>query len=342
MNNFTSIKLCCLAMLLFIFTGAGATILRVNNTLATDKTKNIFASLQEAHDAAAGTGTDTLLVEGSTTEYALLNCTKKLVIIGPGYFLLQNGGQANALSATVQSINFKAGSEGSTIIGLTFSTLNSSYAPYVYVNGIAILRCSMTNGIGIFGNITSLVILQNYMPGGIGLANSAISFSGVILKNNLIGSISISTTVSVPRIFATVEHNIFTSGVTLSTNTFQSNIITYQFAGVNITSNIIQYNLDATNKTVSISSTNQLVQSNQLFIGLTAANNSPDGQYQFVTNSAYNKAGLNGEQPGIFGGSEPYVLSGIPPIPTIYQLQSDAVANKQDGLNVTIKARANQ
>ena len=342
MTKFLHLRVVLIVSLAFTVQIASAIISRVNNTFATDKMHNLFASLQEAHDAAAGTGSDTLLVEGSTKEYVSLNCTKKLVIIGTGYFLTQNTGQASGLSSVVETINFQPGSEGSEIIGLAFSSETSGYAPQIFASGIAIIRCYLTNGIFIDASITSMIVLQNYFPGNaISVESSAYAFSGVILNNNFITVLLITQSQSSPRIFASVDHNIFIQGVTISTASFRSNIIAGNYTAT-ITSNAVQNNLTLGTQLASIP-TNQSYQSaGALFVGLAAANNSPDGQYKILPASAFAKAGYNGEEPGIFGGTEPYVLSGIPPIPSIYELQADAVANKTNGLNVTIKARANQ
>ncbi|TSJ36607.1 hypothetical protein FO440_22535 [Mucilaginibacter corticis] len=340
MNLYTSLKFAFLLLFIFLSTALLAGTKRVNNTLATDKTKNIFATLQEAHDAAAGG--DTLLVEGTIKPYALLNCSKPLVIIGTGFFLTQNGGQANALSAVVNQINFNSGSEGSAIIGLLFLNTNSNNCPYVAVDGISIIRCYLANGILITGNITSLIVIQNYITGPINVYNSNLTLSGAILKNNIIDNgINVSSSPTVPRVFAIVEHNIFTNVVTLSTSSFRSNILT-STAVPTITSSAIQNNLTLGTQFNSIATNQSYGSSDKLFVGVSASNNSPDGQYKIVAGSAFAKAGYNGEEPGVFGSAAPYVLSGIPPIPSVYELQADAVASKADGLNVTIKARANQ
>ncbi len=344
MRNLTTLKL--FLAILFICTAhlAIATISRVNNTLATDKTKKIYASLQAAHDDAGTTGTDTLLVEGTSKEYTELNCSKKLVIIGTGYFLNQNVGQASGLSSTVQAINFKAGSEGSVIIGLTFSNNSNNFAPHIFVSGIAIIRCYIPNTIFIESSINSLVVLQNYITvSAITTVLTSVSFSGVIVKNNVIQNLSVSSSASSPCIFSTVEHNIFTSSISITAGSFRSNIITSQYATVNVNTNAFQNNLAPFAKITTVPTNQNYVKDANLFVGKTAANNnSDDASYKILPGSAFAKAGYNNEEPGIFGGSEPYVLSGIPPIPSIYELQSDAVANKTDGLNVTIKARANQ
>jgi hypothetical protein len=327
-----------------VTTAAMATTVRVNNTLPTDKTRKIYASLQEAHDddtnVMAG---DTLLVEGTSKEYGKLTCTKKLAIIGPGYFLTENPqSQANSLSARVQDINFNTGSEGSVIIGLFFSSGQTYYYPAVGVDGIAIIRCYLTNGVRITSSISSLVILQNYIERyGVIVQQTYYSFGGVILNNNIIASdITIDQYPNYPRIFTTVENNVFLEDVKLSTNSFRSNIIVKKMATVNVTSGGVQNNL-VSNSQLPATNGNQTYNETALFVGLAGAGNSPDGQYKLKTDSPYKTAGFNGAEPGAFGGNEPYVLSGIPAIPTIYDLQGDAVGSKQNGLKITIKARTN-
>ena len=77
-----------------------------------------------------------------------------------------------------------------------------------------------------------------------------------------------------------------------------------------------------------------------LFVGATG--NSPDGQYKLKSASPYLTAGYNGTQPGVFGGTQAYVLSGLPPVPSIYEFTADAFGSKQNGLSINIKVKANQ
>jgi hypothetical protein len=325
-------------------TGFAATV-RINNTLANDPARKIYAGLQAAHDDGTNVGAgDTLLVEGTPLEYEGLTCTKRLVIIGPGYLLTQNPqSQANSQSARVRAIDFNAGSEGSVIIGLTFSNNSSLYGPSIRVNNIAVMRCYLTNGIKINASISNLVVVQNYLEKyGIDVNSSLYSFGGVILRNNIIASpIAITQYTDAPRIFAAVEHNVFLGNVTVSANAFRNNIIAGKAATVAVTSGAIQNNLVSNNQ-LPPTDGNQTYNETALFAGLAGAGNSTDGQYQLKPDSPYRAAGLNGVEPGAFGGSEPYVLSGVPAIPTIYDLQGESVGSKQNGLNVTIKARTNQ
>lgn len=90
-------------------------------------TSKDFTNLQAAHDGAK-TG-DTLYLIGSPVNYITtkVTVTKRLVIIGPGYFLSQNADtQANVASAFLNNTavgvceeqEFAAGSEGPVLTGV--------------------------------------------------------------------------------------------------------------------------------------------------------------------------------------------------------------------------------
>jgi len=69
---------------------------------------------------------------------------------------------------------------------------------------------------------------------------------------------------------------------------------------------------------------------------------STDGDWQLRSGSPAIGAGLDGVDCGMFGGSTPYVLSGIPAIPSIYYFIAPGSASGAEGLQVEIKARANK
>jgi hypothetical protein len=333
-----------LCSFVFLCAAAQAATVRVNSSKVSNKANRLYADLQECHNDDAIRSGDTLLVEGSIKPYSKLTCTKRLIIIGPGYFLTENPNtQANALPALVQNITFNKGSEGSVLIGLAFSSSSLDNFPRISVDNITVMRCLLSLGISLSANVNNLLILQNYFDrGGLYVEYLNTSFSGLVLKNNVFAqSFSISEITDTPRTFATVEHNIFLSDVRLNTSGFRNNIIASKSASVQVRSSAIQNNL-AAGAQLDGKATNQKYQEASLFVGVAGANKSTDGQYAIKSDSPYLKAGYNGVQPGIFGGSEPYMLSGIPPIPTVYEIHADAVATKDAGLKVTIKAKANQ
>ena len=65
---------------------------------------------------------------------------------------------------------------------------------------------------------------------------------------------------------------------------------------------------------------------------------SPDGQFKLKAGSPAIGAGADGYDIGMFSGPMPYILSGLPPVPIITQLQVPPVV--QDGADVPVTIRA--
>jgi hypothetical protein len=203
------------------------------------------------------------------------------------------------------------------------------------------MRCFIPNWLYLTGDISNVQILQNFfLEGGVANYYTTDKFTNVVLKNNFISyGINIISNTSYQRTFSAVEHNIFQSYVILTTSLFRSNIVANTGAVVTVSSAQLQNNLVSNNQ-LPTTNGNQTYNATQLFVGATG--NSTDGQYKLKSNSPYLTAGYNNSQPGIYGGSMPYVLSGMPPIPAIYELVADGFGSKQNGLPVTIKAKVNQ
>ena len=69
---------------------------------------------------------------------------------------------------------------------------------------------------------------------------------------------------------------------------------------------------------------------------------STDGQYQIDTLSAAATHATDGGQCGMFGGTDPYVLSGIPAVPAIFYFQSPSSGSAATGLPVTIRIKSHK
>ncbi len=72
------------------------------------------------------------------------------------------------------------------------------------------------------------------------------------------------------------------------------------------------------------------------------ASGTTDGQFQIEASGPADETGENDADIGMFGGSEPYVLSGIPPIPTITEVIVPAFGSITGGLDIEVKGQANQ
>jgi len=65
-----------------------------------------------------------------------------------------------------------------------------------------------------------------------------------------------------------------------------------------------------------------------------------DARWKLREGSPAKGAGANGEDCGIFGGSSPYVLSGVPPLPTIYYFDVPvSVPSTPNTLPIEIKVK---
>jgi len=58
--------------------------------------------------------------------------------------------------------------------------------------------------------------------------------------------------------------------------------------------------------------------------------------------AGYGSTAQNPVDAGMYGGSTPYVLSGIPAIPSIYFFANQPVGSNSDPIDVQIKVRSNK
>ncbi|MEL6717566.1 MAG: hypothetical protein AAFP82_02535 [Bacteroidota bacterium] len=134
---------------LFLFflgmnTSIWATTFRVNNTPNTDAD---FDNLIDAH-AIARDG-DTLLIEGGADSYGDFTMTKRLTLIGPGYFLDENSDNVISNPAKINSItldptstnNPSTGAAGSKLIGLDFGFSSVFSTVRINVNDVVVQKC---------------------------------------------------------------------------------------------------------------------------------------------------------------------------------------------------------
>lgn len=342
------------ALVLFVSLCSYAKIWRVNNNPGV--TAN-FTTIQAAHDGAASG--DTLHVESSPNSYGYLTATKKLVIIGPGYFLSENSNlQVFPLTAQINGIQFNVGAEGSVVMGMDFG----SNSIYVYCNDIVIKRnkCVSPNGsdqdwvnAGIYlyytsndGSkpVTNIIISQNYGPAIFIYYPS----TGVLITNNYITSASsggdVNENISLDihsNAVALLQNNIFRRGKIRAYNSNLTNNIMYSGV-VEGTGNLVSNNL--ANGTQFGTTNGNKANVNMATVFLLTG--SPDGQWKLKAGSPAIGAGFgstvqNPIDAGMYGGNTPYVLSGLPPVPSVYAFENQPVGSASDPIDVTIKVRAN-
>lgn len=319
-----------------------ATIWKVNN-----QTSVSFASIQSAINSASVVDGDTLYIEGSSALYDGFTLDKRLVIIGPGYFLTEN--PETGVNATPVLIDndalFQSGSEGSQLMGVRFSfnTFNDP-APELYTNNITIRKCYLPFGIKVATSIQGLNVLQNYFDNNqdydaftLNTFNDPLVY-GTVFMNNIVNADFENDNTSSTLSFAAVENNLFLEDVNVSTSTYRNNIWLPQVSSnISVSAGVREFNLTLT---VDLGTENN----NQIITGssdLYSTDGSTDGKWQIKSDSEFLTAGKEGTEPGPFGGNNPYELSGVPNIPIIYELTTTGIATDSEGLPVTIKVKAN-
>ena len=307
---------------------------RVNNN--TDFDAN-FITLQAAVSAASSN--DTIYVEGSATEYEGATINKPLTIVGPGFFLSENPKtQANTIEATFSTtITFASGSEGSTIMGCKFSN-NAELT--INVSDITAIR-NYLYSVEFRANCNNIVLAQNYVHtvinAGIGHITNTLIANNIILgqihSEALSGSLTVSNNVCIST--------SYTFPIDVHNASIQNNLLTsdYQTIWEN-TGNTISYNIMASDGT-NANGNQYNIDMALVFADFDGAlDMSTDGKWELKAGSPAIGAGVSGADCGAFGGPAPYILSGVPNLPHIYQADVPASATSESGLQVTIRVKS--
>lgn len=320
-----------------------AKILRVNNTPGVVADHSSFESAINA--AQPG---DTIYLEGSAFEYGgSPRIGKKLTIIGPGYHLdpndSGNGGlQTNTRHAYISStLHIDPAGKDSKLMGIVCSsvylngTSNITFdrvrvASVIYFNttestNITFRKCFFNSSGFLYeysgGTVNGLTFENNIVLGWVSL-NAPKGTNNIIRNNNFL-SASGSTFVNVYY----VNNIISTNGATTFTNcTIKNNIFRFaQDLPQTATGNKASQNMD------------------DVYLNT----GSTDGKYRLKAGSPAIGAGLsvngvNNPDCGAFGATDPYVLSGIPNIPTIYSITAPtSIPSGSATMNITFSTRNN-
>ncbi|MEI7726809.1 MAG: hypothetical protein WCK09_16990 [Bacteroidota bacterium] len=316
-KNFT-LPAVMIAVVLLAFT-ANATKWRVNNTGVTGN----FTTIQLAHNAASAG--DTIYLESSRLSYGAFTCSKRLVIIGAGYFLDENDStQANIAGSIIDDLFFSAGSENSIIMGVL---VNGHI--FCQADRVLIKRVYMKIGdMNIAAN--NVVVTQCYINrivsaagGNFTLTNSVVFYKEV--SGYCIQLYGTST--------GTIRNNIICGAQWLNSDEYTNNISTgttgqaTEFGGTNLT---VSNNIGAANQYAAYNDSNQVyVNMATVFVNT----GSTDGKYKLAPGSPAIHWGHNKVDCGIYGGPTPYIPSGMPTVPAIWYMQVN-------GTNVSVKAKS--
>jgi hypothetical protein len=337
---------------LFTFLGLAFVNIIIANTYIVSNVPGFpanYNNLQTCVNAAVNG--DIVIVQGSGTNYGDITVTKRLTIMGPGYFLNQNPQtQAVLASAKINSIFFKDGSGGSILQGMEVT----GNTPYGYTGG-----CwgNASGSYSIKIDSAAVTCIANYWTDWIQISNS----TGTIIKgcygNSIIGYENISdlhvdNTIFINAYFnnaavnnclfyyaldgggsSCVDNCVFKNNIisqsstgyfSFGTSSFSNNIFTFDPLGANVGNNLVNVN-PAT-----------------LFVGFpNQGGNSLDGKFRLKSGSPAIGNGEGGIDIGPFGGSSPYQLSGISLHPNIWFVNMPTVGTSGGGLQVQVKVNAN-
>ncbi|AWV97542.1 hypothetical protein [Arcticibacterium luteifluviistationis] len=341
----------------------GQTIFRVNNTPGITGV-NVYTNLQDAHDAASDG--DIIYVEPSSEEYSPATLTKKLTIIGNGYFLQENEIEIeDNLESRISSItlpynegNPTLNASNSTFYGLTIGTISADR-----ISGVLVERCEVIDlktgsysgacsawtikkcyVYNLYGSQTSFYLSSNFS-----IINNIIravlaGYSFSTIANNTFGFVSGNSMGAIKN--SIMSNNIMIAGSCLESeggcnhspdygpsNSISNNIVVFDDEGG---TKVPVYNLPNDNGNISgedLLST--FLISNPMFIA------SRDSDLQLAVNSPAKGIGTGGVDAGAFGGSDPYVISGQIPFPIINNFITTGVGNSAVPLNINITITGN-
>lgn len=345
-----------LPLFLLLALSVDAKIWRVNNNpgIAAD-----FNTMVACIANASVLNGDTVHVEGSATLYSSFTLNKRLVIIGPGYFL--SGANSNTgLQANTNTSNFSTATitydslaSGSVLMGLENFNLQNFGAGSGGADNITITRCRIGNlnqssGITAGNVMIGWSVTKCHVTAIFGATNFVMQ-NWTVTNNIFLGQVFMDNAGNLNNL---VRNNVFRSNSNTNFNNayFANNIIIP--ANFVFTNSVVKNNTCIGNATAGFTpfvGTNGNVAGTiytdaNIFQGL--AGNSTDGQWRLAVGSQAIASGetLSGETPdrGAFGTNDFYVLSGIPAVPTIYSLTVPAtIASNATTMPITISTKSN-
>jgi len=331
-----------LTIFIFLFASSvcWAKIWRVNNNLGINAD---FTTAQSAHDAA--TAGDTVMFEPSVTTYGNLTVTKKLIIFGVGFYLeVTNPNTPISKNSLLSSVSFNTGSSGSVISGIV------AYPPgsiTINTSNITIARVANFT-IWLRNNITNATIRQNFnisvFVGDGNFAQPNYIVSNVIISNNFLYQVKVYEA----QIGFLIGNNVINNDVNCGGQIFSNNIL-ISGSNISLTNSTVSNNIDARlPASTGFGTTNGNIGNVSplaIFVGGTVSGNTfnigYDGDLMLKATSPAKGAGIGGVDCGIFGGSSPYVLSGVPPVPLLTKFVSSGIGSNTTPIQITISAKSN-
>lgn len=347
---------------ILITTTSFAKIWRVNNNAGVTADFTTFNGAATSSSVLAG---DTLHIEPSATTYATGNftLTKRLIVIGAGYFLNlgdatfpNNAGLQYATeSSVVSQFTVGAGAESSKFMGLrvesviinaSSSPLNLTFEKLAILNGTQV-RFASSGGNNNSDNISFRKCIFHGSSQSITIIGATPTVSNLIIENCIFynAAINLGTLTGTGNI---IRNNSFISSN--SPNTIVNAYIANNIFGVNtnntFTNCTIKNNLFQSAQPLPGTATNNQVSVNMANVYVGGSTGSLDSRVALKAGSPAIGAGvtISGYTPdcGAYGATDPYKLSGIPAVPSIYSLNvPTTIPTGSATMNVTFSSRNN-
>jgi hypothetical protein len=301
----------------------------------------MFNNIADAYEAAQPG--DTLLLAGSATHYGGIAVKKRLNIVGPGYWLVENGVPGLSTQQAAVDVGLGMTAEGSST-GSTFTGLHLGYYVDAGVNvgTTAIDRCRLNwNGSGQGLRIPNQVTIRRCVSdsgalylhaAGSSIRNSVINHgiflaAGTTVANCVILQGYGTYDLSESSELSSISNTIFVSRDQGFTGTGFKGSVTHCMAVAPLTG--------ASFLPVGGGNINGMA-SELVFVGT----GSPDGQWRLRPNSPAIGMGFDGVDMGAFGGSTPYILSGVPSRPRLTRFVVPAAVTGTSGLRFEVDAQS--
>lgn len=333
-----------LAAILVTSVSIAQTIRRVNNNTGISGT-NVYSTFAAAHTAAIDN--DIIIVEPSTTSYGDITITKKLKIYGNGYFLTTNTElKADQRNSDFGTIDFNTGSGGSEIYGVAAGNIQIYGVSNITIsrNAFNVLYLRNSNKASTtFTNISNILISRNYFARIETAYSTGYTISSVLVNNNIFGYISTATDPGVQN--WVVRNNTFfttANSTSLANSVLENNFFSGGGSSPSLTNVTLSYNVStaATFSGGFNNVNNYDIITNSELTG-TGAGISADEYYIIKAGSNLKTLGNGSTEVGAYGGSTPYVVSGIPPIPSITNMINSGTGDNSNPLKVTISVKSN-
>ena len=272
-----------------------AATLRVNNVDSSAPYATITAAVNAASDG------DSIMVEGTSKDYDETVLDKKVVLIGPGYWLRENGiGTEAAQSANIQ--NLTTTQEGTVIMGVhVYGVIRVEGAKSV------ITRCCIDGNVSIKGGTNNCIIRQNFIKGDVGSGYDHSFYHQI--TNNIFGNVSCK--------------GVNESYIAYNTSYAWWGESLWNSYNCKVEKNIVFTN-EFTNNTDNSYTDNYVI-----------------GEYYKDINTDKDvlntELPADATSYGAFAGDDPYVISGIPTGPMIEELTVPASVEEGSVMEVTIK-----